>query len=147
VQASEIDQWQDKDKRKFELGMRAAENAVRCATDIAAGCFSPTVDLPDIEWALKWSRVSYDAAVGGVEKYMRNYYEFPTFCEKVLEFIQSDGGFVSDYILGRKFRSNMRRGFELESALKQLERECHIRKGSRRTGERGPAAMGWEIIE
>ena len=78
---------------------------------------------------------------------MRNYYEFPTFCEKVLEFIQSQGGFVSEYILGRKFRSNQRRGFELENALKQLERECHIRKGSRRTGERGPAAVGWEIME
>ena len=38
---------------------------------------------------------SYDAAVGGVEKYMKNYYEFPTFCEKVLEFIVAEGGFVS----------------------------------------------------
>src|SRR6266478_2749918 len=103
--------------------MRAAENAVRCATVIAAGCFSAAVDLPDIQWALKWSRVSYDAAVGGVEKYMRNYYEFPTFCEKVLEFIQSQGDFVSDYILGRKFRSNQRRGFELENAVKQLAKE------------------------
>jgi len=41
----EIDQWEDKDRRKFELGMRAAENPVRCATIVAAGCFSPTVVL------------------------------------------------------------------------------------------------------
>jgi hypothetical protein len=32
----EIDEWQEKDKRKFELGMRATENAVRCATIVAA---------------------------------------------------------------------------------------------------------------
>jgi hypothetical protein len=53
----EIDQWEEKDKRKFELGMRSAENAVRCATIVAAGCFSSTVSSGDIEWALqrrKW---------------------------------------------------------------------------------------------
>jgi hypothetical protein len=78
---------------------------------------------------------------------MRNYYEFPTFCEKMLEFIEAEGGFVSEYILGRKFRSNQRRGFELENAIKQLAKEHHIRQVSRRTGERGPAATGWEIME
>ena len=77
----EMDEWQERDKRKFELGMRATENAVRCATIVAAGCFSPTVDDQDIEWALKWSRVSFNAADGGFKKYMRDYYEFPKFCE------------------------------------------------------------------
>jgi hypothetical protein len=52
----EVDQWQEKDKRKFELGMRATENAVRCATNVAAGCFSPTDDVEDIGWALRWAR-------------------------------------------------------------------------------------------
>jgi hypothetical protein len=55
----EIDQWQEKDKRKFELGMRAAENAVRCSTIISAGCFSPTVDAPD-----KGPQISTDVAAG-----------------------------------------------------------------------------------
>jgi hypothetical protein len=41
----EIDEWEEKDRRKFELGMRAAENAARCGTIVAAGCFSPTVDV------------------------------------------------------------------------------------------------------
>src|SRR5262249_49069625 len=123
----EIDQWEDKSRRKFELGMRAAENAVRCATIVGSGCGSPTVDHPDTEWALKWSRVSFNAAEGGVEKYMRDYYEFPKFCERVLEFIRSqEGSFASGRELGRHFRRNMKFGHELEKALKQLEREGHI---------------------
>jgi hypothetical protein len=139
----EIDQWEDKSRRKFELGMRAAENAVRCATIIAAGCGSPTVDHPDIEWALKWSRVSFNAADGGVEKYMRDYYEFPKFCERVLEFIRSQGdGFVSNRDLGRTFRRNMKFG----QALNQLEREDHIRRASR-SKSRGPAAEGWKVVD
>src|SRR6516162_4792813 len=62
--SQEIDALQEVDKRKFELGMRATENAVRCASIIAAGCFSKTVDVGDIEWALRWSRVSFEAADG-----------------------------------------------------------------------------------
>jgi hypothetical protein len=142
----EIDQWEDKSRRKFELGMRAAENAVRCATVIAAGCFSPTVDVGDIGWALKWSRVSFNAADGGVEKYMRDYYEFPKFCERVLEFIRSQDGFASNRELGRQFRRNMKFGHELDKAISQLEREGHIRSGSRQ-GSRGPAAQGYGVGE
>jgi hypothetical protein len=143
----EIDQWQEKDRRKFELGMRAAENAVRCATNVAAGCFSPTVDVGDIEWALKWSRVSFEAADGGFKKYMRDYFEFPKFCERVLEFIGQGDGFASDRDLSRAFRGNMGRGpYELQNALSQLEREDRIREGLRQKS-RGPAAKGWWIID
>jgi hypothetical protein len=142
----EIDQWQEKDKRRFELGMRAAENAVRCSTIVAAGCFSPTVDVRDIEWALKWSRVSFEAADGGFKKYMRDYYEFPKFCDQIVEAIRSQGGFMSDRDLGRAFRRNMKHGHELEKALHQLEREDHISRASRKAS-RGPVAMGWMIVE
>jgi len=142
----EIDEWQEKDKRKFELGMRATENAVRCATIVAAGCFSPTVDVQDIEWALKWSRVSFNAADGGFKKYMRDYYEFPKFCEQVVEAIRSqEDGFMSNRDLGRQFRRNMKFGHELEKALKQLEKEDRIRSRYRQKS-RGPAAEGWQII-
>ena len=142
----EVDQWEEKDRRKFELGMRAAENAVRCATIIAAGCFSPTVDLQDIEWALKWSRVSFNAADGGFKKYMRDYYEFPKFCEQVVEAIRSqEDGFMSNRDLGRQFRRNMKFGHELEKALKQLEKEDRIQSCYRQKS-RGPAAGGWQII-
>src|SRR5262249_3077957 len=122
--SQEIDGLQEVDKRKFELGMRATENAARCSTIVAGGCFSPTVDLGDIEWALRWSRVSFEAAVGGVQKYMRDYFDFPKFCERVFEFIRAQpDGFASNRELGRMFRRNMKHGHELDKVLEQLRRE------------------------
>jgi hypothetical protein len=145
--SQEIDALQEVDKRKFELGMRATENAVRCASIIAAGCFSKTVDVGDIEWALRWSRVSFEAADGGVKKYMRDYFEFPKFCERVSEFISGqEGGFASDRELGRAFRRNMKFGHELEKALRQLEKEGVIKTDTRQSRS-GPAATGWRIVK
>jgi hypothetical protein len=144
--SKEIDRLEDKDKSRFELGMRATENAERCATIVAAGCFSPTLDVGDIGWGLKWARVSLDAVDGGVKKYMRQYYEFPKFCERVFEFIQAQDGFATDRELRRAFRRNMKYGHELEKATAQLEREGLIKRDWRR-GERGPAAEGWRIVK
>jgi hypothetical protein len=144
--SKEIDGLEETDKRKFELGMRATENAVRCATNVAAGCFSKTVSLRDIGWALRWARVSLEAGYGGISKYMREYYEFPKFCERVEEFIRDAGGFASDRDIARKFRANMGRGFELDKVTKQLEREGAIRQGNRPSPS-GPSARGWWIVK
>jgi hypothetical protein len=142
----EIDKWQQKDKQKFELGMRAAENAERCATNVAGGCFSATVGVRDIEWALKWARVSCEAAEGGVRRYTRDYFEFPKFCDRVLEWIGSQkGGFASDRDLGRAFRRNMKFGSELDKATSQLQKEGMIER-STRPSTRGPAAIGWQTL-
>jgi hypothetical protein len=77
---------------------------------------------------------------------MRDYYEFPKFCERVLEFIRSQDGFASDRELGRQFRRNMKYGHELEKAINQLVREGLIRRTMRK-GRRGPAAEGYEVDE
>jgi hypothetical protein len=143
----EVDQWEDKDRQRFELGMRAAENAVRCATDVAAGCFSPTVDVGDIEWALRWSRVSFEAAVGGVNKYMNQYFEFPKLCEKVEEKIGEAGGFMSHRDLRRAFRKYMRRGDELDKVLVHLVREGRLREGQGKKGKTGPAPQGYWLVD
>jgi hypothetical protein len=141
----EVDRWQDRDKSKFELGIRGTENAVRCATIVAGGCFSGTVDHPDMEWALRWSRVSCEAAEGGVKKYMNDYYVFPRFCERVAEFIgQQRDEFATERDLTRSFRRHMKQGYELDRATAQLVKEGIIERASRR-GERGPAAEGWRI--
>jgi hypothetical protein len=142
--SQEIDGFEETDKRRFELGMRATENAARCATIIAAGCFSKTVNEGDIGWALRWSRVSLEASYGGIAKYMREYYEFPKFCERVTEFIREQGGFAASRDLDRKFRSNMKYGHELEKALAQLQKEGIIERASR-PSRSGPAAQGWRL--
>jgi hypothetical protein len=141
-----MDQWEDKDKRKFELGMRATENGLRCATVLAAGRFSPTVGRRDIEWALQWSQVSFEAACGGFDKYMAEYFKFPKFCAEVADAIRAAGGFMSYRDLKRHFRKNMVFGNELDRALNQLYTEERVRRSSR-SRSRGPAAAGWEVVE
>jgi hypothetical protein len=142
----EIDKWQGIDRQRFELGMRAAENAVRCATIVAGGCFSPTVDVGDIEWALHWSRVSFEAAVGGINKYMRHYFEFPKFCQEVEERIEQEGGWMPKRDLQRAFRRHMKYGTELDKVLAHLVKEGRIRESSRKTSKTGPATAGWELV-
>jgi hypothetical protein len=141
----EMDQWEQTDRRKFELGMRATENAVRCATNVAAGCFSPSVNQADMEWALRWSRVSFETADGGLKKYMEEYFEFPKFCEEIVQTIQAAGGFMSHRDLGRHFRRHMKHGNELDRALTQLKREDRIAHGER-PSNRGPAAVGFFLV-
>jgi hypothetical protein len=47
-----MDEFEGIDRQRYELGMRAAENAVRLATIVAAGRGSQTVDCDDIKWAV-----------------------------------------------------------------------------------------------
>jgi hypothetical protein len=144
--SAEVGRWHDKSKRKFELGMRATEHAERCATIVAASCFSPTVDVEDIGWGLKLSRVSNEAMDGGVAKYMKNYYEFPKFCEQLENYLRSrKGGFAPDWQLEKVFRNHSKHGHELERAEKQLQKERVIERAFPK-GSRGPAAQGWRIV-
>jgi len=76
---------------------------------------------------------------------MNEYYEFPKFCERVVQFIQGQGGSVTDRELRRAFRRHMRYGNELEKATAQLEREGLIKRDYRK-GERGPVAEGWRVL-
>jgi hypothetical protein len=145
--SAEMDQWEEKDRRKFELGMRVTENAVRCATIVATGCGALAVGRKDIEWAVEWSRVSFGAADGGFKKYMRDYFEFPKFCEQVQEKILNAGRFMSTRDLRRHFRSHMKFGNELEKALQQLQQEGRIKYSAQRSGSRGPEAHGYELVD
>ena len=56
---------------------------------------SRTVDREDIEWAVRVAERSLEAAVGCVQKYMREYFEFPKFCDRVLERLGEFGGWRS----------------------------------------------------
>ena len=143
--SQEIDGYEEKDKRKFAVGRRAAENALRCATILAAGRQSKTVDVEDIEWAVKWSRISLEAACGGFEKYVFDYFTFPKFCAEVFETLRLAGGWLSHRDLKRHFRAHMRRGDEFQRALEQLLSEERIRKAKRKP-DRGPEAVGYEIL-
>ena len=96
-----LDKLIDTDPRRDELSRRGAENAVRLATIVAVGRGSSTVDREDIEWAIKLAERSIEAAAGGIERYMREYLDFPKFCERLLAKITACGGFRSESELRR----------------------------------------------
>jgi hypothetical protein len=128
------------------VSMRVCENAVRAATIVAVGRHSPTVDRRDIEWGLALAQHSFQATSGGIDKYMREYLEFPKFCEAVLAKIAQCGGWCSIVELERAFRSNKRSGWELDNVFKQLMKEERIEGKRGRKGDRGPMADGYALV-
>jgi DNA replicative helicase MCM subunit Mcm2 (Cdc46/Mcm family) len=124
--SKKMDTFENSDRQRYELGMRACENAVRWATNIAAGRWSPTVDREDIAWAVKLSERSFEAAVGGVERYMQEYFEFPQFCDRILDALDANGGEMKRRDVLRKFGRKQRYGNELERVLTQLKKEERI---------------------
>ena len=143
-----IDRLEDGDRQRYELSMRACENAVRLATIVAVGRGSPTVDCDDITWAIAIPQQSLDAACGGVAQYMRQHFEFPKFCDRVLEYIATQpDGFASVRDIERKFRGNARNGFDIGNVLDQLLREERIDKANRTGGSRGPSTGGYRVVE
>jgi hypothetical protein len=144
----DIDTLEDGDRQRYELSMRACENAVRLATNVAVGRGSPTVDCEDIVWAIATAQQSLDAAYGGVAQYMRQHFEFPKFCDRVLEWLAAQPtGFASRREIERKFRGNARNSFDIGNVLDQLLREERIEKASGAFGSRGPATTGYRVVE
>ena len=141
-----MDELEGTNKEHYHLSMRACENAVRFATDVAVGRFSPTVACEDIAWATALGQHSFEASCGGVERYMRRYFEFPQFCDRVLERIAANGGWRSRRDLERDFRRNERYGHELDRVFAKLIAEERIKSGER-SGTRGPSAKGFILLD
>jgi hypothetical protein len=141
----EMDENEQNNRQRYDLGMRICENSARFATDIAVGRGSPTVDLEDISHAIAVCKLSYEAMVGGITSYMREYFEFPDFCNKVADaFCQR--GFISKRDLNRLFFRNMRMGFELDRVVDQLKKQGLIEVAHRTPSTGGPVAEGWRWI-
>jgi Protein of unknown function (DUF3987) len=138
--SKKMDSFEAGDRQRYELGMRVCENAARLATNMAVGRGSPTVDREDIEWAVKLSERSFEAAIGGVERYMHEYLEFPKFCDRILDALRANGGEMPRREVLRQFGRKQRWGIELERALTQLKKEERIsfEERSPRTG--GPTS-------
>jgi hypothetical protein len=142
----EMDELEGKDAQRYQLSMRACENAARLATNVAVGRGSRTVDCEDITWAIDLASQSVDAACGGVDKYMREHFEFPKFCDKVLEWLaMQPERFASTRDIERKFGRHARYPFEVSNVLGQLVKEQRI-VADKRSSSRGPDAFGYRAL-
>ena len=131
--------------REHILAMRACENSARFATDVATGRFSLTVDVEDISHSNKLSKLSFEAMVGGIEKYMQEYFDFPKFCDQVAAAFKSRG-FISKRDLNRDFFRRMRQGFELDRVVVQLVKQDLIEFARQAPPTGGHTAEGWKWI-
>ena len=86
------------------------------------------------------AKLSFRAAVGGFEKYMKTYLDLGEACDWLMEELGRRGGWLSQRDLNRAFRKFQKQGYELDRALKQLQAEERIRW----TG-RGKAS-GYELV-
>jgi len=142
------EEWRaEKNEKKRLLGKRAAENAIRNATIIAAGCFRQVILNQDVAWALALAKQSVDVAYEGVQKFLHTFLFFPEMCQEVYDCIRGKSGFASERDLNRELGRKDRYGQGLlGKALVQLKAEGRI-KGpvSRATG--GRPALGYELVE
>jgi hypothetical protein len=147
--SKKMDQIGTTNKNHYSLSVRTGETAKRFATNVARGRGSPTVDRRDIEWGIALAERSFEAGVGGYARYMRNYFEFPKFCEEFLQHLSTHGDedwWVANRDLERAFRGNKRHGFELPNVIAQLLAEERI-VFEERGGKRGPGVKGYRRVK
>jgi hypothetical protein len=144
--SGKMDKVGQTNKNHYNLSVRTGETAKRFATNVARGRGSPTVDRRDIEWGIVFAERSFEAGIGGYARYMRNYFDFPKFCEEFLQYLstcEADWSSIRD--IERHFRGNKRHGFELKNVYTQLLAEERIVYEAR-GGKRGPGAKGYRLV-
>jgi hypothetical protein len=97
-----------------------------------------------MEWAIAIAKRSFVAACGGVDKYMRDFFDFPRLCQEVVTKLEACGGFRSVRDLNRDFAVNQRYGFELDKAIDQLRKEERIVRHDGGIGG-GRPSWGWRL--
>jgi hypothetical protein len=130
-----------------DLCQRVCENSLRIATIIAVGRGARAVSKRDIEFAIDLAEKSFDAVVGGAQRYMYERFEFPRMCEAVLAKIASYGGVAKVRDLKRDFRNSIRWGNELQRVFDHLIGEESIVVDANLNSGPGPASPGFWLKE
>jgi len=130
-----------------DLCQRVCENSLRIATIIAVGRGARAVSKRDIEFAIDLAEKSFDAVVGGAQRYMYERFEFPRMCEAVLAKISAYGGVAKVRDLKRDFRNSIRWGNELQRVFDHLIGEESIVVDANLNPGPGPASPGFWLKE
>jgi hypothetical protein len=130
-----------------DLCQRICENSLRIATIIAVGRGAHAVGKRDIEFAIDLCERSFDAVVGGAQRYMYERFEFPRMCEAVLSKISAYGGVARIRDLKRDFRNSIRWGNELQRVFDHLVGEESIVFDKNLNDGPGPASPGFWLKE
>jgi len=112
------DDEQDEQQRK--LKGRVAEIAIRIATIRCAGRESSTISADDIQWACDLATLSAETLCAGVAKHMVVPLEFAEMCAEMVRRVRDRGGEMSERDIKRSFEKHVKRGDDINGALKHL---------------------------
>jgi hypothetical protein len=124
------------DQLRRNLFIRVAELTVRVATIVAFGRSSRTVDEPDMVWARALVLESAETLYAGVRKYTVDPQDFAGLCQRILDLLEQSAGRITKRELNRRCTNYIRRGTDLEGALKHLKEAELIRESTPSTGGR-----------
>jgi hypothetical protein len=143
-----LDDLQDRDKRRYELMLRAQENASRLATIVSAGRGAERVEVEDMRWAIRMAELSAANMQRDLAKYLREYFDFPKSCDVIWQAaLNTQFRFISKRTCHRQFGRSQRHGFELDRATAQLVKEGRFVACQGREHATGPLTDGWRAIE
>jgi hypothetical protein len=108
------------DEQKMKLKGRVAEIAVRIATIRCAGRDSSTISADDMQWACDLAILSAETLCAGVAKHMVVPLEFAEMCAEMVRRVRDRGGEMSERDIKRSFEKHVRRGDDINGALRHL---------------------------
>jgi hypothetical protein len=136
----------EQDQLRRNLFIRVAELTVRIATIVAFGRGSHTVDLPDMQWARALVLGSAETLYAGVKKYTVDPQDFAGLCQRIHDLLDEYGGRITKRELKRRCTNYIRKGTDLDGALKHLQEAELIRERVETTGGR-PSTIYERIAE
>ena len=112
---------EEPDAQRNKLRARVPEMAIRLATIRAAGRLSSEVSIEDMVWGKDLALNSSNMLCEGVERHMVITFEFSEICPEILNRMRLRGGTMSRRDVLRSFEKHVKRGLDIELALKHLE--------------------------
>jgi hypothetical protein len=139
------DDEQDEQQRK--LKGRVAEIALRIATIRCAGRDSSTISADDMQWACDLATLSAEALCTGVAKHMVVPLEFAEICPEIVRRVRDRGGEMSERDIKRSFEKHVKRGADIDAALKHLCESGQLDKVVLRPKKGGRSSTIYKLAE
>jgi hypothetical protein len=127
---------EETDSVRRDLFARVGEMTIRFATIVAFGRHSMTVDRADMEWARALVMESAEGLHRDVLKYTVDMQDFPGLCQRIMELATPDR-WISDRDLNRGCQNYLKKGADLDAALKHLVNAERLRREVRGGGPKG----------
>jgi len=110
----------EQDEQKKKLIGRVPEIAVRIATIRCAGQGSSIISVDDMQWGCDLATFSAETLCTGVAKFMVMPLEFSEICPEIVKRVRDRGGEMSKRDIKRSFEKHVKRGIDIDLALKHL---------------------------